>query len=350
MVTVPALVLAMLVASGCGGSDDTATGAESSDTTAAATTSTVAATSSTVDLGPAQAAGPLAPLTGIPIPADLERPALAVKIDNHVRARPQMGLEQADLVFDFRAEGVTRFLAVFHSQLPDALGPVRSSRTSDFDLLWALDEPIYASSGGNATVMAGLGSIPVHALTNQTRSEYYREGGRPAPHNLYVHPNDLLALVSDGGPPEPWFQYRADGAELPAGAEAIESVTVDFTDTPTVGFEWSGEREGWLRTQDGSPHLAEGGEQLAPTNVVIMITTYGVSAADAKSPEVDSVGSGTLVVLTDGHVVVGTWRRDAPSDKPVLLDADGNEITLTAGQTWVLYPEKGQVRVGDDLY
>ena len=347
-----AVVLSVLTA--CGGSSEEDAAADDSETLAveASTTSSKPTTTrppSTMAPPTTEAVEPVpvAPLTGLPLDGEikLSRPAFAVKIDNHQLARPQIALDAADLVFDLRAEGVTRFMAVFHSQVPDTVGPVRSSRTSDFDLLRGLDHPVYASSGGNPTVMGGVAGIPVHALTNQTRTEYFRQPGRPAPHNLVVHPQDLLALVPAETPePKPWFAYRAAGDELSDLAEAVEeTVTIDFTNTPTVTFDWDGGAEGWLRSQDGAAHVTDAGDRVAPANVVIMVTTYGQSAADATSPEVHSTGTGELIVLTAGHKVAGTWSRPSATDKPQLLDGNGTEISLTPGQTWVLYPEAGQV-------
>ncbi len=295
--------------------------------------------------------GPVAPLTGLPTDAaTLDRSALVVKVDNHPRARPQTGLDRADIVFDLRAEGITRFAAVFHSQIPDPVGPVRSSRTSDFDLLRGLDNPLYASSGANDYVASGLRSLPIVELTNRTRGEYFRNFDRPAPHNLYVNGTDLYALAPDDLPdPEPWFQYRAAGEELPATATAATGpVSIAFTGSPLVTHAWDAAVGGWLRTQDGAPHLTVAGDQLAPENVVIFVTEYGTSPADAISPEVRSTGGGRLVVLTDGHVIVGTWARPAAEDKPLLLDGNGAEITLTPGRTWVLMPESGQVGFASD--
>ena len=351
-----------LVLVACGGGSTDSDSADPSTTVAAddlafASSTTIAVIMPPVEtnsgpddsttMGEIEDLGPIAPLTGAPVAADadLAHPALVIKIDNHLLARPQVGLEAADLVFDIRAEGVTRFMAVFHSQLPETIGPVRSSRTSDFDLLRGLDNPLYASSGGNVGVMAGLSSLPIHELTNNTRTEYYRHPARPAPHNLFIDPADLFALVSSDVAPDPWFGYRQAGAALPSEAVVADGiVTIDFTGSPTVTFEWSRELAGWLRSQDGRPHRTADGYQLAPENVVIMITTYGSSAADARSPEVRSTGSGTLIVLTEGHIVTGSWSRAAATDKAVLLDEEGSEIALTPGQTWVLYPEAGQVR------
>jgi hypothetical protein len=362
--------------SGCGSGDDQRSAADSTApstherTTAASSTSrsrparrglettttagdrgepTALTGTTEVPLGATEPAGPAAPLTGMPGDgvAGLDRPALVLKIDNHRRARPQVGLDEADIVFDLRAEGVTRFAAVFHSNTPETVGPIRSSRTSDFDLLRGLDSPLYGSSGGNQNVMAGLQGVPAHALTNQTRREYFRDGSRPAPHNLFIHPADLYDLApGETTGPSPWFEYRSASDPLPSTATRVSGpVTVAFTGGPKVGLTWDPGDGGWLRTQDGQPHLTADGDQLAPANVVIMVTTYGTSAADAASPEVRSTGSGELFVLTAGQVVTGTWERKTATDKPVLRDDDGDPIRLTPGQTWVLYPQAGQTTV-----
>jgi hypothetical protein len=340
------LLVACLVASGCSSGDDSAT-VESTTTTVevveaddgdgvATTTSTVA----TLD-------GPIAPLTGMAGEGDLDRPALAAKIDNHPNARPQTALDQADLVFEARAEGVTRFLAVFHSESPSPFGPVRSSRTSDFDLLRGLDTPLYSSSGGNDYVANGLRSLPIIEVTAISQSSYFRDGSRPAPHNLFVNADDLFALAGDDAiAPSPWFDYRTAGEALNDSAAMTEgSVTIRYRGSPVVTHTWSSARAGWLRTQDGRPHTTVTGDQLAPENVVVLVTSYVTSAADSASPELVSVGSGQAFVLTDGAVIEGTWNRPTASDKPELIDLDGQPIKLTPGRTWVLYPESGQVDI-----
>lgn len=314
------------------------------------TSSTTTTTTAAEQVLPSEPAGPIAPLTGLPTDADVVgRSAMVIKVDNHPRARPQTGLDQADIVFDLRAEGITRFAAVFQSQLPDPVGPVRSSRTSDFDLLRGLDTPIYGSSGGNDHVTQGLRSLPIIELTNRTRNEYFRDFSRPAPHNLYINGTDLYVLAEQIGPPdlpspEPWFRYRTPGEPLPATAERVRGpVSVAFTGSPVVTSEWDPAIGGWRRSQDGSPHTTVDGDQLAPENVLVFVTDYSTSLADPISPEVRSTGGGALVVLTDGHVITGTWSRPAATDKPTLLDENGDEIELTPGRTWVLMPEEGQV-------
>ncbi len=290
-----------------------------------------------------------APLTGLPVPAsaDLDYPALAVKIDNHPISRPQTGLDQADLVFEVRVEGITRFLGIFHSTQPSPVGPVRSSRTSDFDILRGLDTPLYSSSGGNDYVANALRDLPIIKATALSRTEYFRDGSRPAPHNLFTNTPDLFALApDDAGAPEPWFQYRAEDTPLPDSARPVEgAVTIAYKGGPLVTHTWDPTLAGWARTQDGRPHTNVSGDQLAPENVVIMVADYISSPADSRSPEVVSVGTGQLFVLTNGSVIEGTWSRESAESKPILLDSAGTAIALTPGRTWILYPESRNVRL-----
>ncbi len=339
-----------LIAGACSGGDDDS--ADEATTTTEAVEETTTTTEvdedddETTTTSEAAPLGPVAPLTGLPVndEDELDRPALAVKIDNHPRARPQTGIDLADIVFEVRAEGVTRFMAVFHSEAPAPVGPVRSSRTSDFDLLSGLDRPLYASSGGNDNVMAGVRNLDIQAVTNASNTEYFRDGSRPAPHNLYVNAEDLWAVADEATAPEAWFEYRRADDDLSPSAEPIEGpVTIAYKGEPVVTHTWDDAEGGWLRTQNGLPHTTVTGDQLAPENVVIMVTTYGVSSADITSPEVVSVGSGQLFVLTDGHVLQGTWTRPAADEKPVLIDSSGSPIALSPGRTWVLMPDAGAV-------
>ena len=351
LVAVLATVAALAV-SGCGGGDEAAAPTTVAPTTTATTVPpTTTTTATTLPFAPGEVA---APLTGLGMDEVLaSNQAVILKIDNHPDARPQIGIDAADIVFDYRAEGVTRFAAVFHSNLPAEVGPIRSSRTGDFDIIAGFGNAVYGSSGGNDTVMAGLRDVPVFAMTNQTRHEYYRGGPHAAPHNLLVDPTELYAAaeatygaaLTDLDGPTPWFSYALPGEDPSAGDPVNGPVTVDFTGSPTDTFEWDAATGGWLRSMDGVPHETTAGVRIAPANVVIMVTTYKTSPADAKSPDVDSVGSGEAVVLTNGQVIRGTWERGAATDAPTLLDGAGQPIVLTAGQTWVVYPEAGQVTV-----
>lgn len=342
--TLAVVVLAALAAAACAGDGNDLAVDSPTTTEPAPTTTTTAAPATTTT---SEAEGPeVAPLTGLPVDdaAVLDRPALFLKIDNHPDALPQQGLDQADLVIEMLAEfQLSRFAAVFHSSSPEHVGPVRSSRTSDFDLLRAFDHPLYGSSGGNDNVLAGMRSLPVHDVTAYTRTEYYRDSSRRAPHNLYVDTEDLFALAPDDArPPTPWFTYRDEGDALPASARPAEGpVTVRWAFPVT--FEWDDERQGWTRSQDGDVHELAGGAVVAPANVVILTAEYGTSSADRNSPDLQSVGEGEALILTAGHLVPGRWIRSSPEDPPALFAQDGGEVHLTPGQTWVVWPREGRV-------
>lgn len=319
----------------------TSTEPEQPTTIATAVETTVAAVTTSTE------PPPVAPLTGLTYgdPGVETRPALMVKIDNHPKARPQTGLDLADIVIEMRAEGVTRFAAIYQSTVPDPVGPVRSSRTSDFDLLRGFDRPLYSSSGGNDFVMRGLANLPITAVTATSHTDYFRDRSRAAPHNLYTNTSELFALAPPTAePPSPWFSYRSEGEALPSGARSVSgAITIAYPGGPIITHAWDPTVEGWLRTQDGRPHTTRAGDQLAPANVVIMLTRYVTSAADSTSPELVSVGEGEVIVLTDGHVITGRWTRPAAEVAPLITDSDGTVIKLTPGQTWLLYPQSGNV-------
>lgn len=284
------------------------------------------------------------PLTGIPARQAFQRPALAIKIDNVDRARPQTNIEYADVLYEEMVEGnLTRLIAVFHSKLPTTVGPVRSVRTTDIDLLDQLNTPLLAASGANRGVLSAVATadlVNVNALA--AGGAYFRSSSRRAPHNMYVRTGDLYAAADGrGGQPPALFQYRAPGT-APVSGVAAQGVLIEFG-RADVEFAWSPTAKRWLRRQNGSDHRTAAGGQLAPANVVVLEVAYGVSAADANSPEAHTVGSGTAHVFTGGKRVTGTWSRTR-SDEPIRLrDGNGNDIGLTRGQTFVELAPPGSI-------
>lgn len=339
------LALTLLVAA-CGGGDGDD---EAADTTAASTSTTAEATSTTTEsddsttTAPAEV-GPVLPLTGLPGEAD--RPALAVKIDNHPQnARPQVGLNQADLVMEEVVEGnLTRFVVVFHSQDADPVGPVRSARTQDVVLLAHLGKPLFANSGGNAGTMSAVRSSPdlVNANVDAIPGAYYREGSpRFSPHNLFSNTSDIYASVSDlSGRPPQLFSFLAPDEGPPTWAEPTTGVAIAYGEI-NVDYAWDEAVGGWARTQSGTPHVDGDDVQVAPANVVVMETEYGRSAADPGSPEARVTGSGRAWVFTQGTVQTGTWERETPQDVATLTADSGEEMVLTPGTTWMALPRPG---------
>lgn len=331
-----AVALALVLPAACGGGDDS--DAERPTTTEESTTSTTAP--------------PVAPLTGLPVTdqAPLDRPALVVKYDNvEPKARPQAGVNQADVVYEERVEGsVTRLLAIFHSTDVAPAGPVRSARTSDLGIIGPLNRPFFAWSGANAIFaeqvrQANLVDVGVDRQT----AHYERDRSRPAPSNLMLKSTaDIRALPAEGSAPPPaLFTYRSEG-QVPAHLEPARGANVNFgfsAGSAPVDWTWNG--QGWERTQKGTAHVDAAGARIAPENVVIMFVPYASSGVNDQFgnpiPEAQLVGEGEVWVLTAGGVVKGRWQKPSLDAVASLVDAGGAPIALTPGRTWVQLPQPG---------
>ncbi len=318
--------------------------------TTAAGSSTVGSTSTTLPATTSTTVpAAIAPLTGLPTdPATAARPALVVKIDNFPTiARPQVGINQADVVFEEIVEGITRFAAVFQSSQADPVGPIRSARTSDINILAQFGRPLLAWSGGNPYVTNAIQHANIDNLTpDRYASAYFRTTDRAKPHNYFSNTSTLFSLATDATPvPQPLFQYRAAGEALPPTAQPAAGVKIVYTGGEKVDYAWNDTLGGWARFQAGTPHVDADGHQIAPPNLVILFTPYKTSPADKNSPEAQTVGNGEAWVFTDGAVIPGTWNRPDATKPAALTDGNGQPILLTPGHTWVALPKTGSATI-----
>ncbi|CAN5458627.1 DUF3048 domain-containing protein [soil metagenome] len=279
------------------------------------------------------------PLTGLPITdaAAATRPAMVVKIDNDASARPQAGLNQADIVFEEIIEAQTRFAAVFQSQGSDPVGPIRSGRQQDIDLLGSLNQPLFVYSGANPGVAAAIEAsdlVDLTALDNTvyTNGGFFRDEARAEPFNEYAQTSQLWTLAPDGaGPPPPQFHYH--GADDEMAGDPSGGVDV-YLEGVLVGWRYDAATGDYLRTHDGVPHVDVANEQISTRNVVIMVVDYFQSAADSRSPEADTIGFGEAWVFSGGAWVRGVWTR-ADRLSPIELSGPNGRIELAPGRTWV---------------
>jgi Protein of unknown function (DUF3048) N-terminal domain/Protein of unknown function (DUF3048) C-terminal domain len=277
----------------------------------------------------------LDPFTGEPVKS-LGR-VLAVKIDNIVTARPQTGLQSADLVYVIPVEGgLSRFMAVYSSHIPAVIGPVRSARQSDLDILRQFGRPAFAWSGATPHLVPFVERAPLVDLYALKVGGYYRLGSRVAPENLYADPRTLLREAPNASKARDiGFRF----GPLPAGGRVTQSMTVRYPAT-TFTFRWSARAGRWLVWMDGAPGEAAEGGQLGGKTVIIQytkITTSRFEEYGGRPPYAISTGSGTAVILRNGRAFTVHWSRPNLGSGTTFTLPDGKRMLFAPGQVWVMY-------------
>lgn len=303
------------------------------------------------DLGPGDddAEGVIAPLTGLEVDDGVivERPVVALKVDNAPQARPQAGLEEADITFTELVEGgTTRFIALYHSTLPEGAGPVRSGRDVDAQLLPAFS-PVFGISGAAEGTYAQLRAADLLVYEEGQADAFSREDSRPRPHNLFAS-TEALADAAEELPAArtPW----AFDAAAPGGGAEVTGVDLVYSPFYRASWDWDPSRDAWLRDQEGETHTAAGGDQLtADTVVIARVTTFegtGVDSGGNPIPEVEVIGDGAATILRDGRSYQARWRKTSAQSQFEWVTAAGEPLPLRPGRTWVeLVPETGTVDV-----
>jgi hypothetical protein len=279
---------------------------------------------------------PTAPLTGLPDPTGLsvKRPALTVKIENTPQALPQWGIDQADVVYEEIVNGgITRLAAIFNSHAPIKVGPVRSVRPTDTQVVWPLGG-IFAYSGGAPYAVASISTAPVKLVDESSAgTAMFRDPNLYAPHNLFAIAPQLFAVGGTPVPPPQLFQYRA--TKQKAAGVAVVSFIVPFPSYYQVTWTWDTTSMSWDRTLFGKADVTGTGVRESPKNVIVMWVNY-VNGIGTEASYGDLQGSGTAAYFIDGKETRGTWSR-GPSKSDVVRykTADGRPALMTPGQTWV---------------
>jgi len=279
------------------------------------------------------------------------RPAVTVKIDNAPQARPQSGMDAADIVFEEVVEGgVVRFAAVFHSVDALSIGPVRSVRAEDAVLVTPLGG-YFVYSGGNDIFNAIINKAPVGIITEDyLPAVLTRRRDRPRPYNLYTSTAEVYAK----GPkrtevPPAFFTYRPAGQALGGGAAPTGEITVTMGERTTIGWVYDPASGRWLRSTNGTPHVLESGARLSFPNVVVHFCRYqdtGVKdAAGTVSPEAVLVGEGDAWVLSGPSMARGRWSRTERGSPPRYADVTGAPLQFQPGPTWVSFAPVGAATV-----
>jgi hypothetical protein len=282
------------------------------------------------------------PLTGLPVTskANAARPALSVKIDNVSDALPQAGINSADIVTEVLVEGgLTRLFATFQSHDAPLIGPIRSARPVDANLLRELGGGIFAYSGAAPGEIAPSKDHSTALLLSNDSDPrwFWRDANRAAPHNVF---SSTSRLYLGGRTLRPHLrtapQLFTYATKSPAG-RAVHAAKVDFSGFSTATWTWTG--HGYSRIQDNRPDTLVGGSQVTADNVVILSTTWHpthiIDPAGNPDPFVVTVGHGRAWVLRNGKMIAGHWTRPGYTKPVQILDAHDRPIPLDPGRTWM---------------
>jgi hypothetical protein len=283
------------------------------------------------------------PLTGIRTDKVAKRPAVAVKIENSAASRPHTGLHRADIVWEQVVEGgISRFVAVYHSDLPRRVGPVRSERPMDPATVAPL-HGILAASGGQPPFLRAVRATGTQLLTMDDGDRgFERSSSRPAPHNVY---GDVRAFARQADrrrtePPPAQLAYaeqRADGTARSRGKRAREA-DVRLSRAQRTTWTWNGKDQAYRRSDDGRASMSSG-KRVTARNVLLLsvrVTSTGYrDPSGAAVPKTELVGKGEGRLLGGGRSIKVTWSKKGAKAPLRLRLARGGEVLLEPGRTWI---------------
>ena len=307
-------------------------------------------------------------LTGLPGPDDAQiQPIVVVKIENDPIVRPQTGLERADMVFEELVEGgMTRFAAVYQSDLPDEVGPVRSVRHVDVAIAEPMADAFVFSGGARRTMKFVQRKIPTTiSIVTEGAPGMYRKPGIPAPHDIFLKMNEMLDSIADKNTASTGFFVRpevkpASASASPAASspsadasssaspkpsstaligKPVTSVGIRFSNFASPNWKWNATDKMWMRSEGIKPFLNKDGTQFGTNNLVIVETREIDAGYKGQNggyvPRTVLTGSGRAWVLSDGKAIEVAWNKPFVDAQMELTDLDGNPFTMPTGRTWV---------------
>ena len=274
-------------------------------------------------------------------------PILVVKIDDTAAAHPQAGLEDADVVYIEQVEGgLTRLAAVFSSKIPDVIGPVRSARISDIELLEQYGRVVFAYSGAQSKLLPVIAEANLENLGAQRQGQdiYANDPARLAPTAMMLQAKTLMSKVAAQGSAIAISKNVGwNFGDSPETGTAISSVKVSW---PASSYDatWSETEKRWLLSNRGSPDLAASGVHLGPTTFVIQLVSITPSEYFDKvggvTPFSETVGSGKGFILRNGLAIEALWNRPTAEVGTSWTLPNGEEILFAPGQVWVALTDK----------
>lgn len=279
------------------------------------------------------------PLTGaiVPTEADTTQPVTAIMIENSPDARPQSGLKESGVVFEAIAEGgITRFLALYQEQKPKLIGPVRSLRMYYVDWLAPFNASV-AHVGGSANSLKEIRNGKYRDIDQFFNdSTYWRATDRYAPHNVYTNFERIDALNERKGYTSSEFTSFKRKDSEPATAPTATSVDVKISSaTYNSAYTFNTKTGLYDRSQGGAAHQDRESGRISPRVVIVMKVQQRHIFEDGWREQIDAIGSGTAHIFQDGTEQTVTWKKASREGQVTFTDADGEEVALARGQTWI---------------
>jgi len=272
---------------------------------------------------------------------------LAVKIDDTNAAHPQIGLEDAEIVYIEQVEaGLTRLAAIYSTEIPQRIGPVRSARISDIDILTQFGRVAFAYSGAQRKLLPVIAAANLQDMGAQRQSPtiYTTDPNRVRPVAMVLRADLLMQRIKEKN-------LSVDVAksvgfvfgELPEGGKEVQKVVMNWP-SATYSADWSSEESRWLLSHNGKLNLADSGVVLGPTTLVIQLVKISPSEYGDKfggiTPLSETVGSGKAYVLRDGEVFTATWNRPFVDSGTTFTLGDGAVMNFAPGQIWVALTDR----------
>jgi len=276
------------------------------------------------------------PMTGLKVPsnrsASLDHPVLVAKMDNTVSSQPQVGLSKADMVVEELVEGgLTRLAAFYYSDIPSNVGPVRSMRASDVDIVSPVHPSIVTSGAAQRTIALIRGAhVPFYG---ESTKGFYRSPQRAAPYNLFVHLNEVakVAKTQKKVTPPDYFQWDS-GKGFPKGVKA-GSIQAQFSGGHTT--EWQYTNGSYHNLNSNAP----AGDQFPATTVLVLRVKEGnagyLDPAGNPVPKTILVGKGPAMMFHDGRMVKATWHKGKKPTSQIHFTTKKGKLKVPAGHTWV---------------
>lgn len=278
-------------------------------------------------------------LTGLEVADDAatKTNVTAIMIENSPDARPQSGLQQADVVYEAIAEGgITRFAALYQQNRPELIGPVRSLRMYYIDWIAPYD-PSIAHVGGSLYALREVRNGS-HKDIDQffNAGSYWRSTDRYAPHNVYTSFAKLDALNASKGFTQAAPQTIPRNDSLPAGQTANQvNMTISG---PLYNSTWSYDTNSktYFRSQAGTPHLDREKGQISAQVVVALNMQMDTIMEDGWRENYHTAGAGEATIFWQGQAVPATWHKENMSKQLFFTNKqDGKELPLPRGKTWL---------------